>query len=176
MLALLLLQNVAAQQQPAPPLSWQALAGAGLALLAFVIGGGTIGRWLGKYIRDGYVANIKHTLEGTFAKKADLDGLRTALESALEDHMREIDYRVREAENVASAAMNVGQQGADSAKQSLEAARRIEHVQQQFQQRLVDDVLVPIRAMAEKQSEHSEILSAQVALLKRLTEQVDRKL
>lgn len=147
-----------------------------IALVAFIVGGGTVGRWLAKKVQAGHEAETTKVLQKTFASQADLNNFRAAIELEMERLQQSMEFDMKDCKHTAQGAATLAEMASVAADKALANSDRVEMQQNNFQQRLIDEVLNPLHAMSKEQIAQGKTLAAQTALLERLTNQVDRKL
>lgn len=133
-----------------------------IAIAVFLIGGGTIGPWLAKRFRAGQHAELEALLSQKFSTIAEMNGFRGSVLARLD-----------EMENRQKATIRLAELAVENADNALDAAKRIEVVQNSWQERIAEDVLSPLREIAREQQEMGRNMAAQTALLQRLTQEWD---
>jgi hypothetical protein len=135
-----------------------------IAIVVFLVGGGTIGPWVAKRFRAGQQAELETLLAARFATISDINGFRASVQAKLE-----------EMENKQTATLKLAQMAVDNADTALDAVNRMEDVQKYWQERLASEVLEPLREIVKEQREMGKGLAAQTALLQRLTQELDSR-
>jgi hypothetical protein len=133
-----------------------------VAIAVFLIGGGTIGPWLAKRFRAGQHAELETLLSQKFATISEMNGFRGSVLARLD-----------EMENRQKATLRLAEMAVENADNALDAAKRIETIQESWQERIAEDVLSPLREIAKEQQEMGRNMAAQTALLQRLTQEWD---
>lgn len=133
-----------------------------LAMVAFALGTLRVGPWLMRRIRAGTDAELIDRLKQTFATRHDMNNFRQSLEALVE----ECSQTARLAQDASKLALQNADTGLD---QTRELKIRVEA----HNERLVAEVLEPIKEIVREQREMGRTLAAQTALLERLTRQVD---
>lgn len=135
-----------------------------LALLAFVIGGGTIGPWVAKRFRAGQQAELETLLATKFATVAEFNGFRQAL-----------DARVSALHDRVEGILKLAEVATENADNALDAVREMKTLQESWQQRLAVEVMKPLDTLVNEVGQMGKSHAATTALLQRLIQEVDRR-